>query len=640
MEQQSSSAPNLQPTPNQTQDEPLFAGLRRETLEDLRSAIVTENPKRRDRQAATIEVIDRLVDRPDDPSDPKYVERRVELHGLLTASDRKFEKLVGQNGGAEQSKAKLDDTEIPTIGDIPLAELKAIRQRVHNNPTERTAEINVKFPTPKSNDPDYNRKFDARQKYSELLKMDDDKFKKEAASWEKRAARNAKKEAKRNERASSRRGESKLLDQTEVAALRGTGDGLVGRFVDTGWDVSDLDVAREYHEAVQAQGADKANAKAVKDLIKDKVNLINHATPADKHNYATRMVGDLTAFAELDDLERLEVEAALAKYQNNEQAAAEKNERLIPRLRAKAVGGIALLGAGIARISQGYDENRKQMTAVLRGGASSLGAKIGSNEDQPNIFRRAHDWTMVEAGIRLTDAWDKFKGNNEQHAHETDEQYHERMLKTGKRTRNVVLGALMLYGASRVLPGVNEMFHGSGNAAAQHTDTITNVVVTNPSPSPTHTELVPGGAGGGHAILEQQGHSGDTVVEQSSAPSAGGGRDIEDWKNAGHAQKPEHISITRHIDGVNTYFSGHEGSTHFSDKGVDNVLDYFNNHKVTKGENAWNDLATKYLQHEGVKDPTKFQIDAVKDRLVPELQRMGVANSKGELLEGAIIKRK
>lgn len=553
MEQQSSSVPNTQPTPNQVQDE-TFGGQSRSFIEGTRADIKAQNLSKKELRAFASEAADEALTN-EDPKNAKYAADHLRIYQLLTASDKRFEQMLELPDGVKKSERrskKVDDAEVPTVGDMSLAELKAARQNVKSNPAELKEELDDKFSISDPKDRQYNRNYIERRRYSTLLSMDDDEFKKEAAKWEKRAARNAKKEARRSERAARRdSGKNAILSDTEATALSETANGLVGRFAEAMWYPGDLEKIREYHEA--------GNTDAIKALIQESTDWVNHKNLAERNKHTFHMVDQLNAYAKLSEAERSEVNSALGTYVNHldavEDAEAKKAERLTSKLRAKAMGGIALLGSRLTKIREATHDDRVRMSATLRDGISSLAEKARATEDQPNILRRAHDWAVVEAGIKWTDAQDKIQGTSAQHAHETREQYDARVLKAGKRIRNVAIAALTAYGVSRVM-GISEIFHGGGgNTVAQHSDTITNVATERITPSPVHhTELASGGIGGGHPVFEDQDYSTGNIAEPPVS-SVGGGREVEDWINAGHDIKPKGSGANTLPGGVG---GGHE----------------------------------------------------------------------------------
>ena len=75
------------------------------------------------------------------------------------------------------------------------------------------------------------------------------------------------------------------------------------------------------------------------------------------------------------------------------------------------------------------------------------------------------------------------------------------------------------------------------------------------------------------------------------------------------------------------------GATEFNGAGLNHFNQWVNGHTVQPGESVWK-LSQDYLQANGVKDPSVYQIDAVKDKVLAELSAKGLVDGNGWLSAG------
>ena len=84
---------------------------------------------------------------------------------------------------------------------------------------------------------------------------------------------------------------------------------------------------------------------------------------------------------------------------------------------------------------------------------------------------------------------------------------------------------------------------------------------------------------------------------------------------------------------VENYFNGSVGSTEFTTAGVENFNQWIDGYSVQSGDSIWS-LSENYLRAQGVSNPSVYQIDAVKDSMVANLQAQGLADANGWLYAG------
>lgn len=78
---------------------------------------------------------------------------------------------------------------------------------------------------------------------------------------------------------------------------------------------------------------------------------------------------------------------------------------------------------------------------------------------------------------------------------------------------------------------------------------------------------------------------------------------------------------------------GHLGSRELTPAGHEALAKQFNGYKVKSGDTVW-DLSEKFLQQQGVKHPTRFEIDATKDAMLGELRATNSVDARGWLSVG------
>lgn len=86
-------------------------------------------------------------------------------------------------------------------------------------------------------------------------------------------------------------------------------------------------------------------------------------------------------------------------------------------------------------------------------------------------------------------------------------------------------------------------------------------------------------------------------------------------------------------------FNGQFGSRELTDAGHESLEKQLDGYKVKPGDTIW-DLSEKFLQDQGVKNPTVYEIDATKDALLSELRATNSVDSRGWLSVGDKIRIK
>jgi hypothetical protein len=75
------------------------------------------------------------------------------------------------------------------------------------------------------------------------------------------------------------------------------------------------------------------------------------------------------------------------------------------------------------------------------------------------------------------------------------------------------------------------------------------------------------------------------------------------------------------------------GATEFNGAGLDHFNQWVEGHTVQPGESVWK-LSQDYLRANGVHDPSVYQIDAVKDKVLAEFSAKGLVDGNGWLMAG------
>lgn len=87
---------------------------------------------------------------------------------------------------------------------------------------------------------------------------------------------------------------------------------------------------------------------------------------------------------------------------------------------------------------------------------------------------------------------------------------------------------------------------------------------------------------------------------------------------------------------VNGALQGSLGSTEVTQAGLAQIEQYVQGYTVKPGDTIWG-LSEKFLTDHGVHNPSTYQIDAVKDSLLADLQQRGIVGANGWLRAGQQI---
>ncbi len=87
------------------------------------------------------------------------------------------------------------------------------------------------------------------------------------------------------------------------------------------------------------------------------------------------------------------------------------------------------------------------------------------------------------------------------------------------------------------------------------------------------------------------------------------------------------------------FFSGEYGTTKFNAEGVKDFNQWADGYRVKSGDSVWH-LAEHYLQDNGVKHPSHYQVDAIKDQMLKDWQGRDIIGKQGWLQKGVTIKIK
>lgn len=119
----------------------------------------------------------------------------------------------------------------------------------------------------------------------------------------------------------------------------------------------------------------------------------------------------------------------------------------------------------------------------------------------------------------------------------------------------------------------------------------------------------------------QQSEQNATDISDHRDAQAGGG----EQQPGGSEQQPggQGLPETGPVNAAE-FFSGEAGTVEFSEAGVESMLGHLDGYTVQQGDTIWG-LSEQYLQANGVENPSVYQVDAVKDKMVPVLQEAGYA---------------
>lgn len=103
------------------------------------------------------------------------------------------------------------------------------------------------------------------------------------------------------------------------------------------------------------------------------------------------------------------------------------------------------------------------------------------------------------------------------------------------------------------------------------------------------------------------------------------------------ANPPHEVIAPAPAPSIDTLFSGTNGSTEFTQGGLNNAHEWLQGYQVKQGDTIWS-LAEQYLKTHGMPNPDVYHIDAVKDSLEADLQNRGVVGANGWLMTGQTLR--
>lgn len=202
--------------------------------------------------------------------------------------------------------------------------------------------------------------------------------------------------------------------------------------------------------------------------------------------------------------------------------------------------------------------------------------------------------------------------------------------------------------------GVEDMSAWLDGYEVQQGDTIWNLSdeylqahgVENPSVEQIDAvkdQMVPELQGLGHADQKGWIYTGDVLdtdmdsTTGEAAPAESSPADTDSGSEAGSAEGGSNNAAEAEGGSeASQYFSGEGSATEFIEAGVDDMKDWLNGYEVQQGDSVWS-LSERYLEANGIQDPSIYQTDAVKDQMIPELQEKGYVDERGWLDAGEVL---
>lgn len=304
-----------------------------------------------------------------------------------------------------------------------------------------------------------------------------------------------------------------------------------------------------------------------------------------------------------------------------------KKQRVVKGLAIGAAGAVVgagasfiIAGAGLAAGAGAIAVGTTRLGSFARGYATRDKRGMGDLQDQHKNELQDHlkneNHNLFDTTHQRTETWYEIDSREQQ-----------------KRRRHAVGKALAIMGVGAV---VGEGVH----LLAEHVD-FHNLFHHNPNHTPSAQDLqntVDKGTGPRTGSINIPGAKPNTDIPlPSHSPSGPGvdsigtGKDISGYVPA---DSTGHSALD--------YFSGHNGTAEFSTGGAHNFEHWMNGSKgtgytVKPGDTVWG-LSQKYLESHGVKHPTVFQTDAVKDQMLKTFQSKGYVDHRGWLTAGAKVK--
>lgn len=421
------------------------------------------------------------------------------------------------------------------------------------------------------------------------------------------------------ERESDESGETSKPASTEaklnkkIKRLDRRNDGLVGKVAETGTKVSFLESQLgEFHDRMDAHGAnvnDKTRRSVERETIRSLVRAKDLADAKglegdERKAYMDGLVDTFHDYATLSDEDRDDFHEALsARYsaskerdnlQNEAEAAPEKKDSRVTRFK-RSLGALA---ARTLDVSTKRWEARKastdESTADTEVDAAGDDAEFGSGKRRINgeklkdIARTAGDLPLV--GYHNMRAYFVTRAESRREklatmSSEEREQQRDHKVLIGMGVAGVALFAASVY---YMKYGLDNPFNGIGNTADK---------------APTTS-----GQGGGLSDLlhvpDPSGAEAQDILPGTDISRQGGGNNL-----LNHSE----------------LFTGSRSSRSLTPENAQHLNEFMSDYKVKNGDNqgVWG-ISEKYLKTQGIKNPTVFETDAVKDYI---LQHSSLTNS-------------
>lgn len=545
----------------------------------------------------------------------------------------------------------IDSENVHFHGDVNWAQVEEMRELILTSEGE-DRQKNAEFAAEAMILEDENSEAYKRHR-AELVKIllsSPEKFAKEAGRYEQYQARRDGVKVKRTKPAKDETGsvdlggdqDSERTSEPTARSLRRSvkqmdrqHGGLVGEIADTGTKPAYLESQRQkFVEIMQSHGYevnDKNRNSAERETLRKMVSQfaeLKTSSDEERKAYEDQLVDMFHDYVKLSDedredfnevlADRHETAAKLAAIENEHTEARESHERVSTRVRRS----LGVAAAGLITGARGRWNARKE--------------RIANSEEQPALFddkpyrkRRVNREAFANGGNRLRNMphtayhnlmarmADRKLRNEERLAAMTEE---ERAAEKKKNNRHKVAGALVgvaavgtaIYFAKNGFDnpfGGNEHLAGGDNTTSPDTsgdkwwlpdsieDFIDNLDGNDPQDVQGSTELEPNGDGGGNAGSET-------------------------------------TNLTR-----GELFDGSLGGRKLTPEGREALAEQLNGYTVKTGDTVW-DLSEDFLKEQGVKNPTRFEIDTTKDVLLRELQATNSVDSRGWLSVGDKIRIK
>jgi hypothetical protein len=373
-------------------------------------------------------------------------------------------------------------------------------------------------------------------------------------------------------------------------------NGLVGKVAETGTKPETLASQFERYQK-RLESSDPANLEAgrviVRKLIQPLVEMKNLDDEHARKLYEDELVDTFNSYVTLSDNDRELFNDVLGaryefadklkhrgetpdKQETVEEISDEERTEAKLTITRLALGDIALIASRATNGMKEYWSERKARKAEASDNDAATSRVDTAKEKLSNAYLRV----AYETGSLFNKARQEFsnkvKDREGRKAGETDEAYERRMRRNG---RNVMLGVVAVAGVA------------------------------------VASKL---GAFDGIFDVKSDGNFSDRLhdsVSDKNGSDAHGSSDIAPPQEIGEVTTFEPKAPTGNESAI--LFSGEGGSTRLSVTNANLLKDFLDTYKVKDGDNqgVWG-ISEKYLQTQGVKNPTVFETDAVKDYIL------------------------